>query len=97
MVGEEKRRKGKKSDATVPPHLLRRFFFLRVTGASPPSCQGFGPSEEDILYIVAIVLDVLDVAHLLALIISGSLHSLTLGPIGLVTPFVGDCEKSLKP
>jgi hypothetical protein len=59
------------------------FFFTGHEGLTA-FLSGLGPSEEDILHNVAIVLDV---AHLLALITSGSLHSLTLGPIGLVTFF----------
>jgi hypothetical protein len=76
----------------MPPCRLiccNAFFFTGHEGLTA-FLSGLGPSEEDILYIVAIVLDVLDVldvAHLLALITSGSLHSLTLGPIGLVTFF----------
>lgn len=87
MVGGEKRRKGKKIGCHRAASFAATLFFFTGHGGLTAFLSGLGPSEEDILYIVAIVLDVLDVAHLLALISSASLHSLNLGPIGLVTSF----------
>jgi hypothetical protein len=90
MVGREKRGKGKKIGCHRAASFAAMLFFLRVTRASPPSCQGLAQARKifsTLLLIVLDVLDVLDVAHILALITSGSLHLLTLGPIGLVTFF----------